>query len=59
VRTVDDDGMVGFAPVDLLRDTEDGVLVGGLPTRADVIVTGQDFVTEGQQVDATYREPGT
>jgi multidrug efflux system membrane fusion protein len=59
VRTVDDDGMVGFAPVDLIRDTEDGVLVGGLPTRADVIVTGQDFVTEGQQVDATYREPGT
>jgi multidrug efflux system membrane fusion protein len=59
VRTVDDDGRVGFAPVEVLRDTGSGMLVGGLPGRADVIVTGQEFVIDGQTVKVVYREPGT
>lgn len=59
VRTVDADGVVGFAPVEMLRDTPDGVLLGGLPERADVIVTGQEYVTEGERVEVRYQEPGT
>lgn len=59
VRTVDEDGIVGFSPVALIRDTADGILVGGLGTAANVIVSGQEFVTEGQQVGVVWREPGT
>lgn len=45
----------GFAPVDLIRDTVGGVLVAGLPETADVITVGQDYVTDGVPVRATFR----
>jgi multidrug efflux system membrane fusion protein len=56
VRIVRDDQTAGFALIELLRDTADGVWVAGLPDDADVIVVGQDFVTEGVAVDPSYRE---
>lgn len=56
VRAVGADSTVVFYPVELLRDEADGVWVGGLPEEADVIVVGQDFVTEGVAVAATYKE---
>ncbi|NSY36792.1 efflux RND transporter periplasmic adaptor subunit [Leisingera sp. ANG59] len=56
VRVVGSDSTVVFYPVQLLRDDVDGVWLGGLPENADVIVVGQDFVTEGVAVAATYRE---
>ena len=56
VRTVDDNAIVGFFPVTLLRDTLEGVWIGGLPEQADIIITGQDFVTAGVKVLPTYRE---
>ncbi len=56
VRIVREDKTAGFALIDLLRDTADGVWVAGLPEQADVIVVGQDFVTEGVAVEPTYRE---
>ncbi|UWQ38816.1 efflux RND transporter periplasmic adaptor subunit [Leisingera aquaemixtae] len=56
VRVVGNDSTVVFYPVQLLRDEADGVWLGGLPETADVIVVGQDFVTEGVAVAATYRE---
>ncbi|MFW8636851.1 efflux RND transporter periplasmic adaptor subunit [Cribrihabitans pelagius] len=55
VRTVREDDTVGFVPVTILRDEAEGVWLGGLPERARVIVVGQDFVTEGVAVAATYR----
>ncbi len=56
VRTVAAGNVVDFAPVRLLRDTADGVWVGGLPETADIIVIGQEFVTRGVTVAPTYRE---
>lgn len=56
VRTVDLSDTVRFAPVQILRDQADGVWLGGLPEVADVIVVGQDFVTEGVRVRTTYQE---
>ncbi|KIC08277.1 hemolysin D [Leisingera sp. ANG-M1] len=56
VRVVGSDSTVVFYPVQMLRDEADGVWLGGLPETADVIVVGQDFVTEGVAVAATYRE---
>ncbi len=56
VRIVGADSKVEFIPVTLLRDTVDGVWLSGLPDQADVIVVGQDFVTQGVLVAATYKE---
>ncbi|MCB1310838.1 MAG: efflux RND transporter periplasmic adaptor subunit [Sedimentitalea sp.] len=56
VRVVNEGDIVGFVPVELIRDNVDGVWVSGLPEQADVIVVGQDFVTEGVRVAPTYRE---
>ncbi len=56
VRTVVADNVVDFVPIHLLRDTTDGVWVGGLPETADIIVIGQEFVTRGVTVAPTYRE---
>ncbi|EEX10381.1 efflux transporter, RND family, MFP subunit [Ruegeria lacuscaerulensis ITI-1157] len=56
VRIVGTGNIVDFAPVRLLRDSADGVWVGGLPETADVIVVGQEFVTAGVAVEPTYRD---
>ncbi|SHE55156.1 membrane fusion protein, multidrug efflux system [Ruegeria intermedia] len=56
VRTVGSGNIVNFLPVRLLRDSADGVWVGGLPETADVIVVGQEFVTAGVAVEPTYRD---
>ncbi len=64
--TLDDDGALGvrlvdngrakFAPVRVLRDAVDGIWVSGLEETADIIVVGQEFVTDGVPVNVTYRE---
>ncbi|MCG7622447.1 efflux RND transporter periplasmic adaptor subunit [Epibacterium sp. Ofav1-8] len=56
VRVVRADRTAGFVPVTLLRDEAAGVWLDGLPEQADVIVVGQDFVTEGVALNPTYRE---
>ncbi len=58
VRTVGEDQLAGFVPVTVLRDTTEGIYVSGLPERADIIVVGQEFVTDGVPVAPTYREAG-
>lgn len=55
VRLVSGD-VAGFAPVDVVRDTTRGVWVSGLGETADVIVVGQEFVTDGVLVAPTFRE---
>jgi multidrug efflux system membrane fusion protein len=56
VRLVGESNIVDFAPVDLIRDTIQGVWVTGLGPSADVIVVGQEYVTKGVEVAPTYRE---
>lgn len=53
---VAEDGVARFMPVTLLRDTTEGIWLGGLPESINVIVVGQDFVSDGQPVAPTYRE---
>lgn len=50
VKIVKENGVVEFIPVSVVRDTEDGVEVTGLPEVAQVITLGQAFVREGQRV---------
>ncbi len=56
VRVVRADSTAGFVPVRLLRDEAEGVWLDGLPEEADVIIVGQDFVTEGVALKPSYRE---
>jgi len=58
LRLVDGDQQVRFVPVTLLRDTPNGVWLTGLPDEAEVIVIGQEYVTEGVRVDPVYQELG-
>ena len=46
----DEDVVVRFYPIDLVRTEADGIWVSGLPAQVRVIVQGQGFVTEGEAV---------
>jgi multidrug efflux system membrane fusion protein len=59
IRAVDKDNKVVFFPIDLVDDTPKGLVLGGIPADARVIVAGQELVTEGdtvQPVEATADE---
>ena len=58
VRAVDENDVVLFYPVELLRDTAQGVWLSGLPPVLNVIVLGQDYVIAGVKVAPTYRDLG-
>ncbi|MFA6267614.1 MAG: efflux RND transporter periplasmic adaptor subunit [Pseudolabrys sp.] len=51
VRTVGGDSKVQFVPVKIVEDLQDTMWLTGIADGARVIVRGQDFVREGQQVD--------
>ena len=55
LRIVDNTDTARFVPVTLLRDTVEGVWLSGLPETADIIVVGQEFVTDGVSVKVTYQ----
>jgi multidrug efflux system membrane fusion protein len=52
IRILKPDGTVGFVKIDLIDDTPEGLVLGGVPTDARIIVAGQDLVTEGERVNA-------
>jgi membrane fusion protein, multidrug efflux system len=47
---------VGFIPVSVIEDEQSQMWVAGIPDGARVIVRGQEFVREGQQVEAIEAE---
>lgn len=55
LRLVDADGVTFFQPVTVLRDAPQGFWVSGLPEVADVIVVGQEYVTDGVAVRVVMR----
>jgi multidrug efflux system membrane fusion protein len=50
VRVVDSADTVRFVPVQIVEDLQNTMWLGGIADGARVIVRGQDFVREGQQV---------
>ncbi len=52
VRTVGEDGLVGFTAVTLVEDEQTHIWLAGIADGTRVIVQGQDFVREGQRVEA-------
>ncbi len=57
VRMVDAQNKVGFLPVAVAQDEQVQMWVTGIPDGAKVIVQGQDFVREGQTVEAVLADP--
>ena len=49
-RAVTDNNIVKFLPIKIIEDTEDGVWVTGIPNLTQIIVRGQGFVENGQEV---------
>lgn len=52
VRVVDAEQKVQFVPVKIVEDMQDTMWLSGIADGARVIVRGQDFVREGQKVEA-------
>lgn len=59
VRLVTDGDRAEFRRVSLLRDTPQGVWLAGLPETANVIVIGQEYVTDGVAVRPAYQDART
>lgn len=56
LRIVDVENRAQFVAVHLLRDSPSGVWVTGLPDKADVIIIGQEFVTDGVAVEPVFQD---
>ena len=56
VRIVAEGDRASFVPATLVRDSADGVWLSGLPDEVAVIISGQEYVTDGVRMDVTYRE---
>jgi multidrug efflux system membrane fusion protein len=52
IRVISADSKVGFVPIDLIDDTPKGLVLGGIPEGARIIVAGQDLVSDGDTVNA-------
>ncbi len=52
VRVVSKDDKIEFVPIDLIDDTPEGLVLGGIPEDSRIVVSGQDLVTEGEVVNA-------
>ena len=50
VKTVDENNIVKFYKVEIVRHDEKGMWIAGLPKQATLITLGQDFVKEGETV---------
>ncbi|MEO9336387.1 efflux RND transporter periplasmic adaptor subunit [Mesorhizobium sp. SB112] len=59
IRAVDKDSKITFHPIDLVDDTPDGLVLGGIPSDARIVVAGQDLVTEGDTVQAVEADAET
>ncbi|MFT6426177.1 MAG: multidrug efflux system membrane fusion protein [Celeribacter sp.] len=56
LRTVAEGNIVDFMPIEVIRDTQDGIWVAGLPETADIITVGQEYVSKGVLVEPHFEE---
>lgn len=59
IRAVDKDNKVVFFPIDLVDDSPTGLVLGGIPADARVIVAGQELVKEGEVVKPVEADQAT
>jgi multidrug efflux system membrane fusion protein len=56
IKSVDEEGLVRFHPVEILKSERDGLWLGGLPPALRLITVGQAFVRPGDRVEAVLGE---
>lgn len=56
VRVVGADNLAQFAPVTIIDDTPEGLIVTGVPEGVRIIVAGQDLVRDGEAVTVVAAE---
>ena len=59
IRILKPDDTVDFVAIDVVDDTEHGLLLGGVPADSRIIVAGQDLVAKGDKVKAVEVDPAT
>lgn len=59
IRAVNADNVVVFYPIDLVDDTANGLVLGGIPTDARVIVAGQELISDGDTVNPVEADQET
>jgi multidrug efflux system membrane fusion protein len=59
IRAVDKDDKVVFFPIDLVDDTPTGLVLGGIPVDARIIVAGQELVKEGEVIKPVEADQAT
>ena len=57
IRAVDAEDKVTFFPIDLIDDDPKGLILGGIPADARIVVAGQDLVSDGDSVNAVPADP--
>ncbi len=56
VRAIDSDSRAVFLPVEIVRDTPEGVFLAGLPENVDIITVGQEYVIDGVPVQPSFED---
>lgn len=56
IKGVDDEGIVRFYPVEILKSERDGLWLAGLPESLSLITVGQGFVRAGDRVDVVLAQ---
>ena len=51
IRTVNENNLVEFNPIQILEDTIEGIWISGLPEQTRIITIGQEYVFQGQTVN--------
>jgi multidrug efflux system membrane fusion protein len=59
IRAVDADNRVVFYPIDLVDDTPRGLVLGGVPEGARIIVAGQELISDGDVVNPVEADAET
>ncbi len=57
IRILKADDTVDFVAIDVIDDNERGLMLGGVPADARIIVAGQDLVAKGDKVKAVEVDP--
>lgn len=56
VKTIDENNIVHFYPVDIIKEENGGLWVSGLPKSPNVITAGGEFVKVGEEVIPYFKE---
>jgi multidrug efflux system membrane fusion protein len=59
IRAVNEDSKVVFYPIDIVDDTPNGIVLGGIPKGVRIIVAGQQLISEGDTVNAVKADNET